>query len=284
MSETIAAAAATVSRKRSRSKAKSAAKKNTVVILNDRFLCSYSGQLVQRAIFIPGIPTVAFANIPCALAWLDENVADTDERNKYTEMLADEYEQTTQQFLRAPDRKYLTTFGGDRTYAEWIGDLRFWDVQADASGVTVADYQRGLKRRGSKNPRSKSEASNKIVLERGACVIMHKGIGAAAVKRVVGVDGAAADTTEGPRKKGAMTPASAYSKLQTFANTNKELSWKRAVLVTENGIFTANTPVEELLGDPEVARLRNPHGCKIFSGTVCGPVFCVVQKKFSVTP
>ena len=197
-------------KKRSRSASTRKKAVKPVTILNNRFVCSYSAQITEKAIFLPGDLTVCFANLPCAFSYIDLTVSDEAKRRDLKIALCNAYEQNVETVQSAPDRNLLACFGGNRSYEEWIGPLAFWNVLTSNSGTTVAEYQQLLKSGG----KQATKAAGKVTFEVGLYVVSPKG----APKRVNAVDGA---VEKGAKEN--LTPVRAYRKLHTFiAKQSKE--------------------------------------------------------------
>ena len=157
-----------------------------VTVLGDRFVCSYSGEIRDRAIFVADIPTVCFANLPCAFAWLSSNVQDATALADIKTKLCEVYEQpSVEGVLCPPDRSQLSDFGGSQVYSEWIGELVFWDTHAQISGTSVADWKKSAKKTTATKKAKAAQA--RVTFETGVYSV---GIGGAAkCKRVTHVDG-----------------------------------------------------------------------------------------------
>jgi len=184
-----------------------------VVVLGDRFVCSYSGEFSPSAIFIPGVDTACFHNIPCALAFLEESGAPPEVQVRYKQALCDAYEQPLELVERAPQRHYLANFGGDRFYDEWIGPLELWDRLTETSGTTVAQYKdRKQGAKGSAVKRGRGGDARVSFL--AAPYVVAYGKGAAGCKLVNALDGVKEE--EEHDAKDTMTMVRALRKLQTF--------------------------------------------------------------------
>ena len=275
-------------RKRNRSatkkpKPKEPATGTGVNIVGNRFACSYSGKLTERAIFIPGVSTAAFANLPCAAAWLRDTVTDPEQRKHLFEQMCDEYEQDVAAVQDAPTRTLLADFGGYQSYDEWIGALTFWDMHTAGAGMSVPDYQAALG--GKTTARGKTPAPTKLILERGMQVITHGP--KPTVKRVNATDGAVEKGV-----KGQLTPVGIYTKLHSFVIKNKapgidlskpgvEPRWSQEVFVADGGLFMAHTAVDF---EPD-AKLRNHAADSAFDDgrTYYAPLVAITTRKISVS-
>ncbi len=192
-------------KKRSREKPSAPRKKaiKPVTIVNDRFVCSYSGAITEKAIFVPGDLSVCFANFPCAFAYLDATIKDAEKLHAAKVAVCDAYEQNIETVQPAPDRGLLGVFGGDRSYEEWLGPLNFWNVLTSNSGTSVSEYRNLLKNGGKRG----TKGDGKITLEAGLYVVNTKGN----PRRVDAVDGA---VEKGAKES--LTPVRAFRKLDAF--------------------------------------------------------------------
>jgi hypothetical protein len=146
-----------------------------VATVGNRYVGSFSGKVVEKAIFIPGVKGAAFANIPCAVAWLTDCAGIEIARiAELTAALAEAYDQTTSNVTRSPHRSLLATFGGELDYDTWIGDLAMWDGFTDDKGETLADYKKRIapKPKVAKKPAKKQV---KVAFDAGMYLITVKG-------------------------------------------------------------------------------------------------------------
>ncbi len=249
-----------------------------VVVIGDRFVCSYSGRVVDHAVFIPGVDSACFANLPCAFAWLeDESNVSEDTQNKLKTAMAAEYEQTLENVVRAPKRSLLVDFGGDRYYADWIGPLQFWDRLTDAHGSTVAEF----KQRGNQTAARRGKgAAARVAFDAAAYAIAY-GKGAAGCKKVNTIDGA--QTAKGA--KNVLTIVKAYRKLQTFINGHvsegeeaKQLFAIQQLHGTDGWYASVLVPCEGVVPED---KLRNNIASHIVGFNVYGPAVVVFTRKHS---
>lgn len=264
------------SKKRSRSsKPKPIAKGPGVVIINNHFVCSYSGRIIEKAIFIPGVTTAAFANFPCAFAWIEENVKDAAKQEELKRITCDDYEQTVESVVRAPIREKLSDFGGDLIYDEWMGPLKFWDILTDAQGSSVKDFQASLKgdtkRRGGK--------TNGRVTFESAMYVVSSGKGAAGCKKINALDGA---VEKGAKDR--LTPISALRKIGTFTskNTPKDSTEPLWVQVDVGGDNYRGWAVTPVVGYEPDEKLLNNIATQVCGHKVYGPAVILFTRKTSV--
>jgi hypothetical protein len=249
-----------------------------VVVIGDRFVCSYSGRVVDHAVFIPGVDTACFANLPCAFAWLeDESNVSAETQDKLKSAMAAEYEQTLENVVRAPKRNLLVDFGGDRYYSEWIGPLAFWDRHTEAQGSTVDEW----KKRGNQTAARRGKgAAARVAFDAAAYVIAY-GKGAAGCKKVNTVDGAA--IAKGT--KNVLTIVKAYRKLQTFINGHvseeedaRQLYEIRQLSSTNGWYASVIVPHEGVVPED---KLRNNIASQVVGFNVYGPAVVVFTRKHS---
>jgi len=258
------------SKKRSRAKAKPAVSGNGVVVVGNRFVCSYSGRVVANAIFIPTVDTACFANIPCALAWLEDNCKDATINDGLRHALATEYEQTLENIERAPKRELLADFGGNLFYDEWIGALAYWDHLTESIGLSVDGYsKRGT---GTATKRGKGAAA-RVAFEAAMYVIAHAK-GAGGCKKVNALDGA---VEKGAKER--LTPVAALRKLSTFRNTHED-TFQVEHVDGEGYSATTNVKAEGLL-TPVDDKLINNIATQLVGHTVYGPALVIFTRKHS---
>ncbi len=195
--------------KRSRSSKKKGAA-TRVTIVGDRFVCNYSGHLSEKAVFVPGLDA-AFANLPSAWAWIEEQVAKPEEQQELKNAALSAYEQLDALVVRAPERTKLADFGGDLEYHEWIGGLSLWDNFTTAKGLTVTEYRKHTQKTNAK--RGKTAKTPYIA---AMYVLPHK---KGAPKVINTLDGV--ETEKGA--KGVLTPVRAMRKLATFINATSNV-------------------------------------------------------------
>ncbi len=282
-----AANATTATRKRARGKksdpAKAAAAKPKAVglgvnIIGSRFVCSYSGRVVDRAVFIPGVDTACFANIPCAFAWIaEESNVPEDTKQELRVATAAEYEQTLEIIERAPERTQLVDFGGNKYYKEWIGMLEFWDRLTEASGSTVQEYKQRDNGAATKRGGRGGQAA-RVVFDASAYTIAYNK-GGAGCKKVNTIDGVA--TEKGA--KNVLTIVKAYRKLQTFINGHvsaedeaRQLYQVRQLSSTAGWYASVIVPCENVI--PE-RKLLNNIATQLVGFEVFGPAVVVFTRK-----
>ncbi len=252
-------------RKRTRSKPKVKVA-NNVTIVASRFVCAYSGRVVVRAIIVAG---QAFANFPCAAAWLEENVADATERNKILQTLCEKYEQTIDSVGRAPPRERLLDFGGDLTYAEWIGHLQFWDKLSETNGTSVEEYRASLTATGANTTTKRGKGANaKVIFEAGMYEIAYNKA-AAGCRRVNAVD-------EKDTVSKRVTPVTAVRKINTFLNSNSELFVRKHI--DKDGLHAVVLVGAEAAGVIDT-KFSNNIATQVVGEKVYGPACIIFTRK-----
>lgn len=277
-------------KKRSRSSKRGSGKPKGVGvnIVGNRFCCSYTGHMCERAIFIPGVEGAAFANIPSAFAWIDiQSSMDDETKTRLKQQLCDFYHQLPTQVIHLPPRERLKDFGGVLSYEEWMGQGFFWDVHAQREGTTVEAYRAGLSK---KSRRGANE--DQLVLQKGMQVILPGKSIATSVKRVTAVDELPKvkfadgeevqedDATE-KRPKNRLTPLGCWSKLSNFVSKNNPALWeKRAkVLANDSGMAFFVTARADY-GDQNVHKtIYNEYGSRLLCEDAFGPVVVISQRR-----
>lgn len=107
------------------------------LIINNRFVCAYTGISVGKALLFKTLPGLAFANIPCAFSYARAHSAG----EKKLRAMAEEYNQSFESIPYAPDVKDLQSQGGKLTYETWIGECGIWDAHAVEAGSSVEQYR-----------------------------------------------------------------------------------------------------------------------------------------------
>lgn len=279
---------AAAGKKRSRSSGGAASRSRggaLPVIMGDRWVCAYSGHFCKHAVFIPGYLDKCFANIPCALAWLEETVSDETKRDDLIGKLCHAYNQLPSNIIKARDRKHLLDFGGEMDYKSWIQPFKMWDEHAAQNGVTVEQWQESQKK-----PKKKKE--EKLTFEVGGYLVAHN---VKQPKRIEGLDGAAApEVAEGEKAPPApLTLAGATRKLVKFQSQldkKKEGEGDGATAVDEgkhgfifNYAARPGFTAQYLSSFDEVdPKLVNKLASQLTGDTVYGPAIFVFTKKVTL--
>lgn len=246
---------------------------NGVVVIGNRFVCSYSGRTVERAIFAPGTAKCCFANVPCAVAWLEENVKDADQVSTLKLSLAEKYDQPLAVLERAPHRQYLDTFGGSNDYTTWIGPLEKWDRLSEVSGTTVDEFSKKNKSGGKKK---KGKAELRQNFESATYFIAHGKL-SAGVKRVDTIEGNV--DAEGKKKSGT-THVGSMRKVFAFAKANEvQKPYSISYIGNEFCYATSFTHFGDEPADP---KLHNKIASLLLGEEVYGPAVVVFLKKHSI--
>ena len=250
-----------------------------VVIFGDRFVCSYSGEFTERAVFIPGLDDVAFLNLPCAFAYLEDQGDDfTPEKVQELKAAAlESYEQDSCE--RAPTRKQLANFGGDKYYDEWIGHLHFWDRLTERSGLTVAQFQQKRDSGGLTAHKRGGGANTRVSFESAPYVIAY-GKGPAGCRIINALDGSVnREEGEVVDAKKTMSMVRALRKLTTFCNGHQDRTFE-VCSASGDGYyaFFVRTSDEVDAND----KRRNHIATKILGNpTAYGPAVFIFTRKYS---
>ncbi len=239
-----------------------------IIIIQNRFVCNYSGRILEKAVVPKDFTGACFANLPCAKAWLAENITDTEEQSELWRKLCEQYEQVPESIPLPMPREQLADFGGDESYASWAQGIMFWDTLTEATGVSCEDYQATNKK--SRGGKGKPKVQS-VSFTRGMWVISHKQ-GAPDCKMVDALDGAV--------EKGAahrLTPAAALAKLRTFSDKHPG-EFKTALLTRESCTAIALMPDAE--AQPAMT-LANHVATQLLGSIVFGPCVVVVQRKIT---
>jgi hypothetical protein len=249
-----------------------------VVIIGNHFVCTFSGHVSERGTFITGVDDAVFANIPCAIAWLNEfiPVAGKDAVDKLKLALCTDYDQTVEQVIAAPPRERLSDFGGNQFYSEWIGELHFWDRLTEAHGLTVAEWK--LRQAGSTVLKRGKGASHRIAFEATTYSIAY-GKSVAGCKKVVAIDGAPA--VEGAKAQ--LTPVKCYRKLQAFMNAHPDQAFVIRHFDREGFFLSALVPDETpgTVSIPPENKMANNIASQLAMVSVFGPATCTFTRKYS---
>lgn len=260
-----------------RSRPKPLASGPGITPLGDHFVCAYTGRVIPRAIVPSCIPKLAVANVPCAVAWIRENV-EPENHDVLLKALAEEYEQPLANLASPPPRAQLLDFGGNMPYNMWIGDLELWDTFTDQKGISVSEWKQKSKRGGGGLKKGKG-TNARVVFEAGMYSI--KPGKANSFKRVNALDGA---VEKGDKER--LTPAAALRSVTTFAAkhatsgesdytcigaSSLENGWSAVALVPANGAF----------GPTEGDELVNNLATQILQRKCYGPAVVTFTKKYT---
>lgn len=247
-----------------------------VVVLGDRFVCSYSGEFGPSAVFIPGVDTACFRNLPCAFAFLEDSGAKEEVVQKYKQAICDAYEQELNTVERAPKRELLANFGGERYYDEWIGPLHFWDRLTESGGLTVAQYLAKKKsRNGGATKRGKGSGA-RVSFDAAPYTIAY-GKGPAGCKLVNALDGVEVDEDVDVKKT--MSMVRAMRKLQTFCNAHKDLNVEVCSAHAE-GYYAFYVDAKDPTGSIP-AKFQNHIAQQLLGKTAFGPATFIFTRKYS---
>ncbi len=258
-----------------------------VTVIQNKFVDSYTGELCDNTVGIPGYEDVArFATLPTMIAYLEENCKSKEDYATLCSAVADKFEQLLP-LVRAPPNVLLRSFGGKLDFSEYIADLAVWDALTAEKGENVEEYTKRTKGGGA-SKRTKKAAPASVTLVAGLAKIVHTSNTAAAVKVCN-----AADATLEKESKQKSTPASFIKSQNSFiAKTSvpdiendktKHPRFKR-VLLSGNGYEAiALQPIAGILLDGEDAKTLGNHVASRLTGEqVYGPAVVFAQRKINV--
>jgi hypothetical protein len=250
-----------------------------VVVLGDRFVCSYSGEFGESAVFIPGVDTACFRNLPCAFAFLEDSGAKEETVQKYKQALCEAYEQQINTVERAPKRELLANFGGDRYYGEWIGNLHFWDRLTESGGLTVPQYL-AKKKKGNGTATKRGKGSGARVSFDAAPYTIAYGKGPAGCKLINALDGVSVDEDVDVKKT--MSMVRAMRKLQTFCSAHSDFGFE-VRSVTGDGFYAFFIAIKDdkLMAVSVPAKFQNHIAQQLLGHSAFGPATFIFTRKYS---
>ena len=263
-------------KKRSRAKKPSG---DGVRVVGQRFVCTWTGQLIEKAIVPTAIDGVAFVNLPCAWAWIHSNVKDEDARYKLLESVCEQYQQDPAAVVLPLAQSRLFDLGGDQPYDAWMPNARLWDRKTDTDGTDVATYQARAKKAKSKgSSRAKKPVVESVTLEPGLYLVKHQNKDwTKAFHRCDAIEGAADDARQ-------LTPSKVHTPYHRFLKTtlkdSDEQPYAEVSVVNEAGDLRAFAAVQKDGSDslPTV----NAAARKCFAYQIHGPLVLFVTKKHVV--
>ena len=143
------------------------------------WVCNWTNALCERRVVIPGHENrLAFANVPCAVSYVEHFARDDATAARLKEAIAERYEQ--------PHAQALPSAPGDLTelyqmpFSAWMQDLAPWDEHTRVAGETVEEY------RGSKRSRKRRKKSTTVrhKFVPGIYWIKHQGITEKHIRRL----------------------------------------------------------------------------------------------------
>lgn len=254
-------------------------------IIHNKFVDSYTGELVDNTVGIPGYEDVArFATLPTMVAYLEENCKSKEDYATLCTAIAEKFEQQLP-LPRAPPNVLLRSFGGKLSFAEYIADLGVWDALTAAKGENVEEYRQ--KNKGGKRPTKKAAVAT-VTLAPGLSKIVHTSSTAAAVKVCN-----AADATLDKESKNKNTPNSFIKSQNSFIakssvpdledNKVKHARFKRALISGAGYEAIALQPIAGILLDAEDTKNLGNHVASRLTGEqVYGPALVFAQRKINV--
>lgn len=214
----------------------------------ESFVCTYTLRITDKAIFIPGHRKAgAFLNIPCAVAYIENHARNKEIAERLRRQLAEYYDQPSGATLpRAPPVEQLATFCGRLDYEAWIGDLALWDEITENRGEGVDEWRK------CRSSSAKKPKRNPFKFKSGEYIIKARTSGEKSIKRD-------ADAVRAMRQ------------LKSFAKNNA------GELV---GFFTEKFSAigVKCLLETNV----NPIASRIIGTEVCGPVYLIATKEFTI--
>ncbi len=257
-----------------------------VTIIQNKFVDSYTGELVDNTVGIPGYEDVArFATLPTMIAYLEENCKSKEDYATLCTAVAEKFDQLLP-LPRAPPNVLLRSFGGKLDFAEYISDLAVWDALTADKGENVEQYQKRGK--GSVSKRSKKAAPASVTFAAGLAKIVHSSNTAAAVKVCN-----AADSTVDKESKQKSTPGSFIKSQNSFiAKTSvadledakiKHQRFKRELLSGNGYEAIVLQPLAGILLDGDDVKSFGNHVASRLTGEqVYGPAVVFFQRKINV--
>jgi len=288
-SDTVASEAAQVKRKRAPAKRKPKAAALITgpgaTIISNKFVDSYTGELVDNTIGIPGYEDVArFATVPTMMAYLEENCKSKEDFATLSDAVAATFEQQLP-LPRAPPNVLLRSFGGKLDFAEYISDLAVWDALTAEKGENVEEYKKrtSSKKRGG----AKRAAPATATIAAGLVKIVHSSATAAAVKVCN-----AADATVDKESKNKNTPTSFIKSQNSFIGKTVEVApdllskkprFQRVLIDTPGSVAIVLKPVPgTVLNEDETKNFTNHVAQRLTGEEVYGPALVFAQRKLTV--
>ncbi len=259
-----------------------------VTIIQNKFVDSYTGELVDNTVGIPGYEDVArFATLPTMVAYLEENCKSKEDYATLCTAVAEKFEQLLP-LVRAPPNVLLRSFGGKLEFTEYIADLAVWDALTAEKGENVEEYTKRTKGGANGSKRTKKATPASVTFAAGLAKIVHTSNTAAAVKVCN-----AADAALDKESKQKSTPGSFIKSQNSFiAKTSvadlendkvKHARFKRQLLSGNGYEAIALQPIAGILLDGEdVKTLGNHVASRLTGEQVYGPAVVFFQRKINV--
>ncbi len=250
-----------------------------VTLINNRFMCNYSGEFSDYRVFIPGYETVAsFRNLPCAVAYINIRGKTGDGKLRLINALLEHYQQTV--IPSAAPVSDLNTFGGKLDYEQWMQDMNIWDTFTNEKGQSADEY---LSQKSNTKRTAKKGGTDKINFESGAYLIGADGSTQAAAKAINCTD----PLPEGAGR-GKLSSASARRKQLNFLKkwTVKgeegvtHCPFSTSLAAGESFVAIALTADEEL--SEEQTETLNIVASALTQTPCYGPTYVVFTKKMSI--
>lgn len=178
-------------------------KGNGVVVVDDQFVCTYTGDKVAKGLILPQTTGCVFRDLPSAFSYARDQLP-PEEAAQLAETWCEKLKQVREQVPYAPPRTQLVQFDGLFTYEQAFPNAELWKSLTEKHGVDVATWKESKKRK------PKAAKKDTVTLSKGLYVITTgKGIGG--IKRVPG-EGEDDEVKKTVKLDKAMTAASDFRK------------------------------------------------------------------------
>jgi hypothetical protein len=258
-----------------------------VTVIHNKFVDSYTGELVDNTVGIPGYEDVArFATLPTMVAYLEENCKSKEDYSTLCAAVAEKFEQQLP-LPRAPPNVLLRSFGGKLDFVEYISDLAVWDALTAEKGENVEEYQKRTSSKKRGNASKKRTAAASASISTGLVKIVHTSATAAAIK-VCNANEANLDK----ESKQKSTPSSFIKSQNSFIAktsdvgedlTTKRPRFQRVLHETPQGGFTALLlQPTAVLAEEESKSLSNHVAQRLTGVPAYGPAVVFAHRKLTV--
>lgn len=255
-------------------------------IIANKFVDSYTGELVDNTVGIPGYEDVArFATLPTMIAYLEENCKSKEDYATLCSAVAERFDQQLP-LPRAPPNVLLRSFGGKLEFVEYIADLAVWDALTAEKGENVEEYKSrttSKKRSGA----ATAKRNNAVTIVAGLAKIVHSSATAAAVKVCNAADGDVGNK----ESKLKNTPASFIKSQNSFLGKSsgideelaKHVRFGRVLKEGSGYVAVVLQPLPgAVLTDDERSSFTNHVAQRLTGEPVYGPAIVFAQRKITV--
>lgn len=258
-----------------------------ITIINNRFVCAYTGELITHAFVPDAVKEVAFANLPCAVAWVKASAAKDEEKATIISNMCTQAGQVLESVPELPEREALIGFGGERVFDEWFPDIQLWNAVTRKTGVDVATFTAARGVKGAKSKKVKPAAHG---MARGAHLIAAGGVFPRNIKAIdapahkAPVPGA--QDAEETAAKHVLASAAVVTAVQQLRKYAEEHKLDVQVHATAKGTLLACLTPLPLDGElPEDSELTvNAIASELAGCTVYGPALYFASSKTTVKP